>query len=114
MLARCSRRGLLYLTRRAKKFTVGEQRERPPRLVEAARTQEPDYYAILGLAAGSSAEQVRAQYRRLAKQHHPDLRGSETFWQDHFKKINAARDFLSDPARKAAYDQRLMAQEARR
>ena len=81
-------------------------REKPPRRANAARTTEPDYYGILGLSAGSSIEQVRAQYRRLAKQHHPDLKGSSPFWQEHFKTINAARDFLTDPARKAAYDQR--------
>lgn len=67
-------------------------------------TLEPDHYAVLGLPAGSPIESVRAQYRLLAKRRHPDLTGGGGFWQDHFKKINAAYAFLAEPGRKAAYD----------
>lgn len=70
---------------------------------------EPDHYGALGLAPGSPMEEVKAQYRRLAKRYHPDLHGNDPASQEKFRRINAAYTFLSDAPRKAAYDDILKA-----
>jgi len=71
---------------------------------------ELDYYAILQLPPGSSIELARENYRRLAKVFHPDRNDGDAWCQEQIKKINIAFEFLSDPARKAAYDATLAAQ----
>ncbi|MDM7322442.1 MAG: DnaJ domain-containing protein, partial [Gammaproteobacteria bacterium] len=63
-----------------------------------------DYYAILGIPPGASHEAVRLAFRRLARQYHPDL-NREVGAEERFKAINEAYDVLSDPAKRAAYDQ---------
>lgn len=70
---------------------------------------EPDHYGILELAPGSPMEEVKGQYRRLAKRYHPDLHGNDATSQEKFRRINAAYTFLSDAPRKAAYDDILKA-----
>jgi len=60
-----------------------------------------DYYDILGLKKGASAEDIKKAFRRLARKHHPDAGGSE----DKFKEINEAYEVLSDPEKRAQYDQ---------
>ncbi|WP_431267424.1 J domain-containing protein [Dankookia sp. P2] len=57
----------------------------------------PDPYATLGLSRDATAEQIRAAYRKLAKQHHPDLNPGNKGAEDRFKAISAAHDLLSDP-----------------
>ena len=59
-----------------------------------------DYYQILGIDRSSSPEEIKQAYRRLAMKHHPDKGGNEA----EFKKINEAYAVLSDPAKKAQYD----------
>lgn len=65
---------------------------------------EPDHYAVLELKPGSPMEEVKSQYRRLAKRDHPDLHGNSVRSQEQFRRVNAAYAFLSDAPRKAAYD----------
>ncbi len=65
---------------------------------------EPDHYGVLELEPGSSMEEVKGQYRRLAKRWHPDLHGNDARSQEQFRRINAAYAFLSDAPRKEAYD----------
>jgi len=65
---------------------------------------EPDHYGVLELAPGSPMEDVKSQYRRLAKRWHPDLHNNDVRSQEQFRRINAAYAFLSDAPRKAAYD----------
>jgi len=60
----------------------------------------PDYYAILGIRSDASPEEVRTAYRRLARQHHPDVGGESAA----FHSLQEAYDALSDPARRRAYD----------
>lgn len=59
-----------------------------------------DYYKILGVNKGSNSEEIKKAYRKLAAQHHPD-RGGDT---KKFQEIQAAYDTLSDPQKKAMYD----------
>ncbi len=70
---------------------------------------EPDHYAVLELEPGSPMEDVKSQYRRLAKRCHPDLHGNGAEYQEQFRRVNAAYAFLADASRKAAYDACLQA-----
>jgi molecular chaperone DnaJ len=64
----------------------------------------PDYYAVLGLEPGCSAEDIKRAYRRLARQHHPDVNASDSEAEERFKLISQAYQVLSDPAKRSAYD----------
>lgn len=63
-----------------------------------------DPYQVLGLARDASPEDIRRAYRRLAKQHHPDLNPGDRKAEEEFKKISSAYDLLSDPEKRARYD----------
>ncbi|MBI4185519.1 DnaJ domain-containing protein [Candidatus Berkelbacteria bacterium] len=60
-----------------------------------------DYYQILGVPASASVDEIKRAYRKLAHEHHPDKGGDET----RFKEISEAYQVLSDPKKRAAYDQ---------
>ncbi len=64
----------------------------------------PDPYATLSLPRDATPEQIRAAYRKLAKQHHPDLNPGKSAAEERFKAINAANDLLSDPEKRARFD----------
>jgi curved DNA-binding protein len=64
-----------------------------------------DYYKILELDESANPDQIKAAYRRLAKQHHPDLNKGNANSEALFKKINEANDTLADPQKRAQYDQ---------
>ena len=59
-----------------------------------------DHYTTLGVARDASPEDIKRAYRRLASQHHPD-KGGDT---KKFQEVQTAYDTLSDPAKRAAYD----------
>ena len=63
-----------------------------------------DPYEVLGLKRDASERDIRAAYRRLAKQHHPDVNRGNRQAEERFKEISAANDLLGDPARRARYD----------
>src|SRR3954463_11031606 len=65
---------------------------------------EQDYYELLGIARGADDAAIKAAYRRLAKEHHPDRHNGCTDKEAHFKAINEAYDILKDPQKRAAYD----------
>lgn len=60
-------------------------------------------YEILSVAPDAGAEELRAAFRRLSKKVHPDAGGSDAL----FAQVKDAYDVLSDPARRAEYDQSL-------
>lgn len=59
-----------------------------------------DHYTTLGLSKSASQDEIKSAFRRLAKQHHPDIGGDP----NKFKAINEAYTVLSDPAKRAEYD----------
>ena len=63
-----------------------------------------DYYEVLGLSKGASEDEIKKAYRSLAKKYHPDI-NKEPGAEEKFKEINEAYDTLSDPDKKARYDQ---------
>ncbi len=71
----------------------------------------PDHYATLGLDRDCSDAHIRAAYRLLAKQHHPDVNGGCPAAQERTQALNAAYEILSDPLRRAAYNETLHAQQ---
>lgn len=65
-----------------------------------------DYYAVLGIAQTAPNEKVRARYRALVKRYHPDLApGDKVVAAGNFRLVRQAYDVLSNPKRRAQYDQ---------
>src|SRR5690349_10501567 len=65
---------------------------------------EQDYYELLGVQRGADDATIKAAYRRLAKEHHPDRKNGCKESEARFKAINEAYDVLKDPQKRAAYD----------
>ncbi len=61
-------------------------------------------YETLGVSENASADEIKKSYRKLARKYHPDINKDESA-VDKFKEINAAYEVLSDPEKKAQYDQ---------
>ncbi len=64
-----------------------------------------DYYEVLGLQKGASDDDIKKAYRRIAKECHPDLHPDDKQAEARFKEANEAYAILSDPDKKAKYDQ---------
>lgn len=66
---------------------------------------EKDLYAILGVARNADADTIKKAYRKLALQHHPDRNPDNKREEELFKTINHAYEALSDPKKRALYDE---------
>ena len=64
----------------------------------------PDYYAILQIQATASQNEIKSQFRKLAKKWHPDRKQSDDA-EEKMAQINTAYEVLSDPKRRKMYDQ---------
>lgn len=62
-------------------------------------------YDILGVAKDASDDAIRKAYRKLARQHHPDVNPGNKSAEDAFKKVSSAYEVLSDQKKRAAYDE---------
>jgi molecular chaperone DnaJ len=62
-----------------------------------------DYYQVLGVARDASADEIKRAYRRLARQHHPDVAGDSAD-SERFKEVTNAYEVLSDPRKREMYD----------
>lgn len=63
-----------------------------------------DYYEVLGVPRGATAEEIKKAYRKLAMQYHPDRNPGDKKAEARFKEINEAYDVLKDEQKRAAYD----------
>ncbi|HSM85143.1 MAG TPA: J domain-containing protein [Candidatus Limnocylindrales bacterium] len=70
-----------------------------------ATTQQKDYYGILGVKKGASAEDIRKAFRKLARKYHPDVNPGDKKAEERFKDLSEANDVLSDPKKRKIYDQ---------
>ncbi len=64
-----------------------------------------DYYEVLGLSKGASDDEIKKAYRQMAKKYHPDMNPGDKEAETKFKEVNEAYAVLSDPDKKAKYDQ---------
>ena len=64
-----------------------------------------DYYEVLGINRSADEKEIKHAYRKLAKQYHPDTNQGNTQAAEKFKEVNEAYEVLSDPDKKARYDQ---------
>lgn len=63
-----------------------------------------DYYAVLGVSPDADAQAIQQAYRKLARQHHPDVNPGDKAAEERFKEINEAYQAISDPERRKKYD----------
>jgi curved DNA-binding protein len=70
-----------------------------------AATDFKDYYQILGVSKTATPEEIKKAYRQLARKYHPDLNPGDKTAEQRFKEINEAQEVLSDPEKRAKYDQ---------
>jgi curved DNA-binding protein len=63
-----------------------------------------DYYETLGVPRAASQAEIKKAFRKLARQHHPDIKPGDKTSERRFKDVNEANEVLSDPEKRAKYD----------
>ena len=66
---------------------------------------EKDFYKILGIDKKSTADEIKKKYRSLARDLHPDKTSGDVALEEKFKAVSEAYDILSDPKKRAEYDE---------
>ncbi len=64
-----------------------------------------DYYQVLSVARNAGEDEIKKAYRRLAMKHHPDRNPGDAEAEEKFKEAKEAYEVLTDPKKRAAYDQ---------
>ncbi|XP_078438124.1 uncharacterized protein LOC144708599 isoform X2 [Wolffia australiana] len=90
---------LRYWHRKRKRNGPGKGRNRLGFVVSASA----DYYSVLGVPKSADGKEIKAAYRRLARQFHPDV-NKQPGATEKFKEISAAYEVLSDDSKRAVYD----------
>jgi DnaJ-class molecular chaperone len=75
-----------------------------PATEDAVSMATDDPYAVLGVTRDATEKDIRAAYRRLAKQLHPDLHPGDKKAEERFKRVSAAHDLLSDAEKRRRFD----------
>ena len=70
-----------------------------------AAPEKKDFYEILGVGRGASADEIKRAYRKLTRKYHPDANPGDKQAEKKYKEINEANEALSDPKKRAQYDQ---------
>jgi DnaJ-class molecular chaperone len=64
-----------------------------------------DYYATLGVPRTATQAEIKKAFRKLARQHHPDVNKGDAAAEKRFKEVSEANEVLSDPEKRKLYDQ---------
>ena len=67
--------------------------------------EKRDYYEVLGIQKGASEDEIKKAYKKLARKYHPDMNPGDKEAEEKIKEVNEANEVLSDPEKKARYDQ---------
>lgn len=67
--------------------------------------EKRDYYEVLGVSKNASEDEIKKAYKKLARKYHPDMNPGDKEAEEKFKEVNEANEVLSNPEKKAKYDQ---------